>query len=102
MTFSITARCERTGMFGISVSSSSICVAARCGTWVRAGVGAVATQNITDPRLGDLGLRDGRRDLDHGLVDEKDRALGHRADGACETQPAQSLQEPVVEHTPGP
>ena len=57
MTFSITARCERTDMFGISVSSSSICVAARCGTWVRAGVGAVATQNITDPRLGDLGLR---------------------------------------------
>jgi len=57
MTFSITARCERTGMFGISVTSSSICVAARCGNWVRAGVGAVATQNITDPRLGDLGLR---------------------------------------------
>ncbi len=57
MTFSITARCARTGMFGISVSSSSICVAARCGNWVRAGVGAVATQNITDPRLGDLGLR---------------------------------------------
>ncbi len=57
MTFSITARCERTGMFGISVSSSSICVAARCGNWVRAGVGAVATQNITDPRLGDVGLR---------------------------------------------
>jgi len=56
MTFSITARCMRTGMFGIAVSSSSPCVAARCGVWARAGVGAVATQNVTDPRLGHLGL----------------------------------------------
>ena len=56
MTFSITARCPRTGMFGVAISSSSICVAARCA-WARAGVGAVATQNVTDPRLGDLGLK---------------------------------------------
>src|SRR5262249_52419019 len=56
MTFSLIARCGRTGMFGIVVSSSSPCVAARCGVWVRAGIGAVATQNITDPRLGHLGL----------------------------------------------
>ncbi len=56
MTFSISARCSRTGMFGIAVSSSSVCVAARCGVWARAGAGVVATQNITDPRLGALGL----------------------------------------------
>ena len=43
-------------MFGIAVSSSSICVAARCGVWARAGAGVVATQNITDPRLGAIGL----------------------------------------------
>lgn len=55
MTFSITARCARTGMFGIAITTSSICVAARC-VWARAHVGAVATQNITDPRLGSLGL----------------------------------------------
>ena len=55
MTFSITARCPRTGMFGIAVTSSSMAVAARCA-FVRAGVGAVATQNITDPRLGPRGL----------------------------------------------
>ena len=55
MTFSISARCERTGMFGIAVSSSSPCVAARCAH-ARAGVGAVATQNVTDPRLGSRGL----------------------------------------------
>lgn len=56
MTFSISARCPRTGMFGIAVSSSSICVASRCGVWARAGAGVVATQNITDPRLGAIGL----------------------------------------------
>jgi len=55
MTFSISARCARTGMFGIAVSSSSPCVAARCAH-ARAGAGAVATQNITDPMLGPKGL----------------------------------------------
>ncbi len=55
MTLSITARCPRTGMVGIAISSSSPAVAARCA-WTAAGVGAVATQNITDPRLGALGL----------------------------------------------
>ncbi|WCT73075.1 DUF1028 domain-containing protein [Sphingomonas naphthae] len=55
MTFSVTARCARAGMFGIAVSSSSPAVAARCAH-ARAGVGAVSTQNITDPRLGPAGL----------------------------------------------
>lgn len=56
MTFSIIARCAETGRFGVAVASSSIAVASRCGRWARAGVGAVATQNITDPALGQLGL----------------------------------------------
>ena len=51
MTFSIVARCEQTGMFGVAVSSSSPAVAARCAH-ARAGIGAVASQNITDPALG--------------------------------------------------
>lgn len=55
MTFSISARCPDTGMFGIAVSSSSPCVAARCAH-PRAGVGVVATQNVTDPTLGPKGL----------------------------------------------
>ena len=42
-------------MFGMAVSSSSPAVAARCAH-ARAGVGVVATQNITDPRLGPAGL----------------------------------------------
>jgi uncharacterized Ntn-hydrolase superfamily protein len=56
MTFSVIARCAETGRFGVVVTSSSIAVASRCGRWARAGVGAVATQNITDPALGQLGL----------------------------------------------
>ncbi|WP_137113008.1 DUF1028 domain-containing protein [Rhodobacter sp. SY28-1] len=55
MTFSIIARCARTGQFGMAISSSSPAVAARCAH-VRAGVGAVASQNITDPALGPLVL----------------------------------------------
>ncbi len=55
MTFSIVARCEKTGMFGMAVSSSSPAVAARCA-FARAGVGAFSSQNITDPSLGVLGL----------------------------------------------
>lgn len=50
MTFSILAR-DETGAFGMAVTSSSPCVAARC-LHLRGGVGAVASQNITDPRLG--------------------------------------------------
>ncbi len=55
MTFSITARCEETGQFGLAVSSSSPAVAARCA-FARAKVGAVSTQNITDPSIGEDGL----------------------------------------------
>jgi uncharacterized Ntn-hydrolase superfamily protein len=51
MTFSIVARCEQTGQFGVAISSSSPAVAARCA-WARAGIGAVATQNVTNPALG--------------------------------------------------
>ncbi|WP_375454187.1 DUF1028 domain-containing protein [uncultured Methylobacterium sp.] len=51
MTFSIVARCAETGMFGVAVSSSSPAVAARCAH-ARAGIGAVASQNVTDPALG--------------------------------------------------
>ncbi len=55
MTFSIAGRCARTGMFGVAITTSSICVGARC-PHARAGVGAVATQNITNPYLATLVL----------------------------------------------
>jgi len=51
MTFSLVARCSETGMFGVAISSSSPAVAARCA-FTRAGVGAAASQNVTDPALG--------------------------------------------------
>ncbi len=51
MTFSIAARCARTGMLGVAVSSSSIGVASRCAH-VRARVGAALSQNVTNPALG--------------------------------------------------
>ncbi|SDT10022.1 DUF1028 domain-containing protein [Bradyrhizobium canariense] len=55
MTFSLTARCPETGMFGMVISSSSPAVAARC-VHLRAKAGAVASQNVTDPALGQIGL----------------------------------------------
>lgn len=55
MTFSIIARCLKTGQFGAAVASSSPAVAARC-IRVRPGVGAAASQNITDPALGTQAL----------------------------------------------
>ena len=55
MTYSIAAKCPRTGMFGAAVTTSSIGVGARCA-YARAGVGAVLTQHRTDPRLGPKGL----------------------------------------------
>lgn len=51
MTISIAARCERTGAFGVAISSSSPAVGSRCPN-VRTGVGAVSSQNVTDPSLG--------------------------------------------------
>lgn len=55
MTFSLVARCAETGMFGVVIASSSPAVAARCAH-ARAGIGAVASQNVTDPALGPLTL----------------------------------------------
>jgi len=51
VTFSLAGRDAATGTFGTVVASSSPCVAARCAP-ARAGVGAVASQNVTDPSLG--------------------------------------------------
>lgn len=51
MTFSVTGRCARTGQLGVAITTSSIAVGSRC-PWVRAGVGAVATQNVTMPSIG--------------------------------------------------
>ena len=75
MTFSLVARCADTGMFGIAISSSSPAVAARC-SFARAGVGAVATQNVTDPALGPLAL-----DLMEGGATAAEAIAGVQAQG---------------------
>lgn len=50
MTFSLVGRCARTGAVGAVIASASQAVAGRCLA-VDAGVGAVASQSTTDPRL---------------------------------------------------
>ena len=50
MTFSIVGHCKRTGMQGVAITTSSICVGSRC-PWVRSGVGAVTSQNVTAPTI---------------------------------------------------
>jgi len=75
MTFSVVARCAQTGMFGVAISSSSPAVAARC-SYTRAGVGAVASQNITDPMLGPFAL-----DLMQGGMTATEAIAGVRDQG---------------------
>ena len=55
-TFSLVGRCARTGMMGISITTSSITVGSRC-PYVKPLVGAISTQSLTDPRLGPFALR---------------------------------------------
>ena len=76
MTFSITGRCARTGQLGVAITTSSIAVGSRC-PWVRAGVGAVATQNVTMPSIGNdvldaiAGGADAQTGLDAVIAGEK-------------------------------
>jgi uncharacterized Ntn-hydrolase superfamily protein len=50
-TFSIAARCQRTGELGVAVSTKVPAVGSLCA-FVHAGVGAVATQAWVNPMLG--------------------------------------------------
>ena len=50
-TFSVIGRCARTGMLGVAITTSDLCVGSRC-PYVRPKVGAASTQATTDPRLG--------------------------------------------------
>lgn len=61
MTFSIVARCPRSGMLGIAISTALPAVGGLC-SFAEAGVGAVVTQSWVNPYLGLDGLallRDG-------------------------------------------
>jgi uncharacterized Ntn-hydrolase superfamily protein len=95
MTFSITARCPETGNFGVAVSTKLLCVGALV-PFLRAGVGAIATQSFVNPYLGINGLDelfsgrsaaeaverlaasdDGREMRQFAVVDNKGRAAAH-------------------------
>ena len=69
MTFSLIARCPRTGQFGAAVTTSSIAVGSRV-PFAAAGVGAVLTQHRTDPGLGPKWLALLRRGLGAAAVFE--------------------------------
>ncbi|MFI6532686.1 DUF1028 domain-containing protein [Nonomuraea sp. NPDC050547] len=100
MTFSLAARCARTGQLGVAVASHSLGVGAVV-PWARPGVGVGVTQALTDRRYGRLlpdllanGLApplalklamidDEKAALRQiGLVDVQGRTAGHTG-GAC-------------------
>lgn len=54
-TFSITARCHRTGEVGVAVATKFIAVGALC-SFVKSNVGAIASQAYINPYLGIWGL----------------------------------------------
>ncbi len=62
MTWSIVAREPATGAFGVAVTTRAFAVGARC-PWLRAGVGAVSTQSMSNHHLGPAILDR----LQHGL-----------------------------------
>src|SRR5687767_4583249 len=78
MTFSLLARCARTGELGVAVTTSDIAVGARVPSAIP-GVGVAVTQHRTDPRLGPRALellRSGRGPRE--AVDSVAEATPHR------------------------
>lgn len=66
MTFSIAARCTRTGMLGVATSSKAL-AAGGIVPYCRAGTGAIASQSFVNPYLG----IDGLELVEHGLPAER-------------------------------
>ena len=83
-TFSVAARCPRTGMLGVAVSTAVPAVGGIC-SFIKEGVGAIATQSWVNPYLGIDGLKllesglSAQDTLDRLLADDPgrdDRQLG--------------------------
>jgi uncharacterized Ntn-hydrolase superfamily protein len=78
MTFSISARCKRTGMLGVAVSTAVPAVGGIC-PFIKSGVGAISTQSWVNPYLGIDGLEllesglDAQQALDKLLADDPGR-----------------------------
>lgn len=77
-TFSIAARCARTGMVGVAVSTAVPAVGAVC-PFVKAGAGAISTQSWVNPYLGIDGIRllaegmSAKQTLDELMADDPGR-----------------------------
>lgn len=56
MTFTVLGRCAETGALGVATATGEMAVGSRV-PFVGAGIGAIATQALTNPTLGDLGLK---------------------------------------------
>jgi uncharacterized Ntn-hydrolase superfamily protein len=56
MTFTALGRDPRTGRLGVATTTGEMAIGSRC-VYVLANTGAVATQALTDPRLGPLALK---------------------------------------------
>lgn len=101
-TFSIAARCPRTGMLGVAVSTAVPAVGGLC-SYIREGVGAIATQSWVNPYLGIDGLKlleeglsakqtlarlladdPGRDDRQIGIVDTEGNAAAHSGKSCVE------------------
>ena len=87
-TYSIVARDAETGEIGVAVQSHYFSVGSVV-TWAEAGVGAVATQSVTDPAYGKLGLdlmRAGKSAPDTlaGLVAADSMRSSAGGDGRCQ------------------
>lgn len=70
MTFSIAAKCERTGQFGIAVSTKVPAVGSIC-PYMKAGVGAIASQSFVNPYIGINGLKYLEKGLSAEAVKER-------------------------------
>jgi uncharacterized Ntn-hydrolase superfamily protein len=94
-TFSVAARCPRTGMLGVAVSTAVPAVGGIC-SFIKEDVGAIATQSWVNPYLGIDGLKlleggmsapqalerliaddPGRADRQIGIVDKEGKAAAY-------------------------
>lgn len=109
-TFSVSARCPRTGMLGVAVSTAVPAVGGIC-SFIKEGVGAIATQSWVNPYLGIDGLKllesgmsaeqalarlmaddPGRDDRQIGIVDARGGVAAHTG-ASCVTWAGHILGE---------
>lgn len=78
-TFSITARCPETGMLGIAISTARPAVGS-ITVYVKAGIGAIASQAAVNPYVG----IDGLKYLEKGFTAEEVMSIVRKEDPADE------------------